>query len=80
MKSAVKLSIKVTLLTASFVIVIFSIYYLKRQGISENAQRVLGIHPENREYKARVLDLPVKMPSAPSQETDRNAGKSADNY
>ncbi len=60
------LPLKVTLLTAAFVAVSYGIYHLKTQGMGQNTQRALGVHP-NGGIKAKVLiNHRVNNPSAPS--------------
>ncbi|MCB0389897.1 MAG: hypothetical protein KDD58_01340 [Bdellovibrionales bacterium] len=81
MKHPIAIAVKITLLIISFVIVLFGIYYVKTKGIGENAQRILGIYPEDRQIKAKIIDFhtPKNIP-APSQNKPSNRNKLNDNY
>lgn len=80
MKPIISLSIKVTLLVAAFTLVLIGIFYLKKNGVNKNVQRVLGIYPDNVGIKAKVIDYPVRMSPAPSQKANPKDLKSKDNY
>ena len=81
MNASLRLSLKITLLTIAFLIVFFAIQHMKTKGISENTQRILGVHPDDREIKAKLLSSPIDVPLAPSQnsDTEKNNENSEDN-
>ncbi|MCB9025602.1 MAG: hypothetical protein H6625_04745 [Bdellovibrionaceae bacterium] len=80
MKFLVGYSMKITLLIVALAFVLFSIFYLKNQGLGENAKQILGISSQQREIKAKVINTPEKILPAASQKIDPKDLNSKDNY